>query len=1285
MTFASGDRHVYLRAIAQGERTSLSVLASLVTSGARVLDLGTGSGALGQYLRDKANCTVDGITINDQEAALARPNYRRVEVADLEQAGWPALFEGEQYDFIVCADVLEHLSRPETALRACRQMLAPDGQLLISIPNAAYGGLVAELLEGDFTYREEGLLDRTHLRFFTRRSLQLFLSAEGWNLDRVEAIERPVTESEFRGSFDKLPPAVARYLLAAPDAGTYQLVAAARPRSDANGSRADRGGSQPPLAALYSVQLYLGDVSGFQEDRKIVQSGVMGAARQVLRFPLPGGQDQPLTALRLDPADRPGFLHLHALRLLASGEVVWQWNYDTDGLAVLQAADHQDMVIRAPWTATVALILLHGEDPRMVLPIPEKALASLATSNGGSFEIELGWPMSADYLALADVVEPLHEQLRAARARAYEDSVQAQRRLDEVVRAVGQAQQRIEELNTSKEGLLEQTRVLEAQNLAVMGKNKVLSEEKNLIARHRLVLQSNLTELAQQHHALAEHLRWIENSTVFRATRPLVRAKMGLERILGRRAPEAPVTAPQARPVVPPDTPVDIIVPVYRGLADTQLCIRSVLASECRTPWRLVILNDASPEPEVTQWLRGISATDSRILLLENEENLGFVGTVNRGMAASSLNDALLLNSDTEVANDWLDRLRQAAYCDARVASVTPFSNNATICSYPRFCEPNELPPGCDTSSLDKLFAETNAGQAIDVPTGVGFCMYIRRDCLNEVGLFDVEQFGKGYGEENDFCRRAADAGWRNLHALDTFVLHTGGVSFGASKSQRERDAVEKLRRLHPSYDSIVHEFVAADPAWSARHAVDLARVRATGLPCVLAVLHDRGGGTVRHAAELADHLRGRAVFFSLTPAPGAVWLELLEPKSGFRLEFSVPQQWDDLLNALRALGVAHVHYHHVLGHGADTLGLGQQLGVSWDFTAHDFYAICPQISLTDRTDRYCGEEGEGQCGRCLDHAPAPGGLDIRQWRQQHGALLTQARHVLVPSADTGRRFKRMWPSADVRLAPHTDIADARQLPVPVVRPLAVTAPLRVAVIGALSRIKGADLLEDVATLAARGSNIEFHLIGHAYRPLHKQPKAALTVHGPYQEEELSDLLAWLKPDLVWFPALWPETYSYTLSACLLTGMPVVAPDLGAFPERLSERKWSWIRPWDTPAAQWLSFFEEIRSHNFINAASPTKYLAASDSADASMGRWSYDDDYLDSIQQRADERSALTLPFLADHRPGGGQGLERQRRKVKRGMLSLLVRLRTLPALRHLTRAIPLRWQTRVKSWLRA
>jgi GT2 family glycosyltransferase/glycosyltransferase involved in cell wall biosynthesis len=905
-------------------------------------------------------------------------------------------------------------------------------------------------------------------------------------------------------------------------------------------------------------------------------------------------------------------------------------------------------------------------------------------------EVELGWPMSADYMVLVDAVEPLRQQMEAVRKAANFEIEQtraaAQAEVEQVRRQIEQARQTERDAMGQVEDLRSRERVLGEQLRLVNEQNTRIAEEKNLLARQKLALQANLTHLAGLYEELGKHLRWIENSTVFRMTRPLVNAKMALERLAGKRAPEQTAAVAQVRPVEPLVDVVDIIVPVYRGLEDTRLCIGSVMSSRCATKWRLIVLNDASPEPELTEWLREVSRQDSRIVLLENEQNLGFVGTVNRGMAVSDRHDVLLLNSDTEVAGDWLDRLRRAAYGDARVATVTPFSNNATICSYPRFCEPNELPPGYDTARLDALFAAANAGKVVDVPTGVGFCMYVRRDSLDALGLFDTKNFGKGYGEENDFCRRAAEAGWRNLHALDTFVLHTGGVSFGDSKSQRERDAVEKMRRLHPSYDRVVHDFVAADPARCARLAVDLARIRTAGLPCILAVVHDRGGGTLRHASELAWHLRDKAMFFALSPAPGsAVCLELLEPGAGFRVEFALPGEWQLLLDALRGLGIVHLHYHHVLGHRDEVLRLGEHLGVPWDFTTHDYYSMCPQITLTDHTDKYCGEDGSGQCERCLQRTPAPGGSDIASWRERHGSLLTGARHVLAPSRDAARRFARMWPSADVRLAPHTDLASLPRLPVPDVPPLAPGVPLKVVVIGALSRIKGADLLEDVATLAAKSSApVEFHLIGFAYRELLKQPKAALTVHGRYQESDLAGLLQWVKPDLVWFPALWPETYSYTLSACLAAGLPVVAPDIGAFPERLSGRKWSWVLPSDAPADRWLAFFREARETNFATGQPPVAHWqVATASVDTLIGSWSYDSDYLHDVTP-AKSGVAPDPEVLAALGPAR-QGVERHRRRLKHLALNALVSLRSAPPLRNVARAIPLRWQTRVKSWLRA
>lgn len=1271
MTHLIEDLHVYWRSIQPNERTSLSVLAQCVPKGATVLDLGCGSGALGQYLAQNHACTSDGLTWSEAEAAHARPHYRHIEVADLEQADISALFAGKRYDRIVCADVLEHLRQPERILSACRTLLAPEGKLLISVPNAGYCGLVAELLQGEFLYREEGLLDRTHLRFFTRSSLQRFLQEQHWVLESIDTIRRELPESEFTVAFDSLPPSVARYLLAGSDALTYQFIGSVCPTAQPNVPTVP---NVPTLLAqaLFTAQLYLGHAGYYDEAHKLTCAGAIGVVRQTLQFALPHF-DGTLPKLRFDPADRPGFLHLHAITLRESdGHIAWDWTATGTNYALLESTQHHQILWHTPLPTApnTALLFLTGDDPWFELPIPPALLAHSLQKGGATLEVELGWPMSADYLALSNVVQPLNHQITQLQHTLAQE--QARWRLQEA-RWRSDVQQKCSTLGEAQTALDAAT----VQNHRLRQAQQTLKAERQTLQAEQFQLQANFNQLAA-------HLRGIENSTVFRVTRPLVHTKMQLDRLLGRTPQhQAPVLAPSPQPTPPPPYPVDIIVPVYRGLDDTCLCVNSVLASICTTPYRLVVINDASPDPEVTAWLRERAAQEPRITLLENPENLGFVGTVNRGMALSQSNDVVLLNSDTEVANDWLDRMHRAAYSDAKVASVTPFSNNATICSYPQFCKDNDLPAGYSTAQLDALCAQTNPGAVVDVPTGVGFCMYIRRDCLGQVGLFDTENFGKGYGEENDFCQRAANAGWRNLHLLDTFVLHTGGVSFGESKSPREQAAMETLRRLHPRYEPVVHAFVQSDPAQPWRFALDLARVLAPNLPVVLAVLHDRAGGTVRHARELAQHLHTQASFILLRPTPEGIQLGLPHEGDALQLHFALPTQEQALLELLRQLGVQHIHYHHLLGHSQTVRELPKLLGVSYDFTAHDFYSFCPQISLTDHANAYCGERGLDQCQQCLHRSPAPGGASIEVWRSGHAPFVQAARHVLVPSRDAARRFARFAPTADIRFAPHTDVPNATDTPMYTPRRLSLESlesPLKIVVIGALSTIKGADVLEDVAIEAAkRNAPLEFHLLGYGYRHLRGQPRARLTVHGAYEEKDLPALLQWLQPDLVWFPAQWPETYSYTLSACLQAGLPVVAPDLGAFAERLAGRPWSWVRPWASSTADWVQWFSHIREEHFMNLHPPSAPLVMGwQPEDPLIQEWNYQQDYTKGLQI-----PSYTAPphaeQLATLRPAGGTAAP----SLGQGVVGILVRLRSAPGLRQLARAVPAHWQRRAKNWL--
>jgi GT2 family glycosyltransferase len=299
---------------------------------------------------------------------------------------------------------------------------------------------------------------------------------------------------------------------------------------------------------------------------------------------------------------------------------------------------------------------------------------------------------------------------------------------------------------------------------------------------------------------------------------------------------------------------IDVIIPIYRGLESTRRCVDSVLGSRQSAGFEVVAIDDASPEPDIPRYLSELAA-QGRVTLVRNESNLGFVQSVNRGMALHADRDVVLLNSDTEVANDWLDRLRRSAYAQPDVGTVTPFSNNATICSYPFEGWTGGVPGMLGLAALDRLFAATNAGRTVDLPTAVGFCMYIRRACLDQVGLFDARRFGRGYGEENEFSLRAAAAGWRSILAGDVFVFHEGAVSFSGERALLTLNAGKALADVYPDYVPKVRAFITRDPTAALRAAVDDARI-AQGTDELARVLAERIEEQALLKARLTEAVR---------------------------------------------------------------------------------------------------------------------------------------------------------------------------------------------------------------------------------------------------------------------------------------------------------------------------------------------------------------------------------------------------------------------------------------------
>lgn len=602
---------------------------------------------------------------------------------------------------------------------------------------------------------------------------------------------------------------------------------------------------------------------------------------------------------------------------------------------------------------------------------------------------------------------------------------------------------------------------------------------------------------------------------------------------------------------------LNVIVPAFLGLGETQRCIESVLAARSTTPHEVIVIDDASPDAEISEWLRRVERS-GRIRLIVHPANRGFVASANEGMRLDPERDVVLLNSDTEVGDGWIDRLAACAGRHPRVATVTPFSTNATICSYPRSNRANPLPEGMGTADLDRMFAAVNAGASVDIPTAVGFCMLVRRECLDEIGYFDEEAFGRGYGEEVDFCMRASRAGFRHLLCADTFVFHEGEVSFRASGAELREAAQRLVDQRFPEFQARVRGHIEADPGRPYRRAVDMVRLQASPRPRVLFVSHVWGGGVAKHVEALARLVEREREVLLLAPTRGGN-LELRWLRSGE--EFSAwfePSDLPALLELLRRLAVSRVHFHHLHGLPREILTLARELRVPYDITLHDYLAYCPQYHLADENGRYCGEPDEAGCRACLQRRPAAWGLDIADWRRVMADFLHRAQRVIAPSHDLAQRMRARFPGLAFQEWPHFEEA----------RP-AVTPTYRIAVLGGVSAIKGLDVLEACAQDAtARALPLHFRVIGHVGRPLARWPDAPLSIFGSYPDERLDELLVLERIDAVLFLSQVPESYSFTLTAAMRASLPVLAPELGAFVERLRGYRLATLFAWNAqPAA----------------------------------------------------------------------------------------------------------------------
>lgn len=482
---------------------------------------------------------------------------------------------------------------------------------------------------------------------------------------------------------------------------------------------------------------------------------------------------------------------------------------------------------------------------------------------------------------------------------------------------------------------------------------------------------------------------------------------------------------------------IDIVIPIYNAYDDLVKCVASVKKHTDLDTHRLILINDCSTDERILPYIR--SEETERIIVINNEVNAGFSNNVNKGMLYSEDRDVLLLNSDTVVTENWIEKIVKCAYSKPEIGTVTPMSNSATLCSYPIMCQDNDIPENWTIDSLARVVERCSMKVYPRITVAVGFCMFIKRETIKKVGLFDAETFERGYGEENDFCNRAEQLGYIHVMCDDTFIYHKGTVSFLSEQKKALIEAHEKIlvkrypaqmdrnsKYCNAGLDQYIREniyiYTKANPNKKNLMYLVQADFREDAF--------DNMGGTQHHVRDLTMQMKDEynvyvvardRDYLNVTMYSGDKMLSLkyyIGDKEGFP-RIHETELANLFRNILCAFEINMLHVHHVYGLSFDIFDVAKELNIPTVLTMHDYYYICPNVKLVNaegvHCDGYCSEE---KCAICLKKNA---GIYVSEnylleWRNNCRRVFAKCEKLIVPSQAAKEVYLQYYPELDEKI-----------------------------------------------------------------------------------------------------------------------------------------------------------------------------------------------------------------------------------------------------------------------------
>ncbi len=602
------------------------------------------------------------------------------------------------------------------------------------------------------------------------------------------------------------------------------------------------------------------------------------------------------------------------------------------------------------------------------------------------------------------------------------------------------------------------------------------------------------------------------------------------------------------------DEVIDIIVPIYNGYEYLVKLFEDLRKTNMKT--RIILVDDKSPDERVHKLEREYAAKYDNVVLIESEENYGFVMSVNRGLEIAQGHVALV-NTDTELPSGWLERLMYPILFEKKVATTTPYTNSGTIFSFPNMNANNVIYRGLDVETIDSYFRQVKPRYA-SAPTGVGFCMGMNKAAIKEIGFLDYEAYDRGYAEENDWCQKAIKKGYRNVQVENLFVYHKHGGSFLSDEKKKLIEThLETLKSRFPNYDGQVTSFVISDPNKSVRNLMQMI-IDMHERKSILCFDHSLSGG----ASSYLEKKKRQC--FQQDMCTTTIRYEYVKRKFYMDFEngdvklFYEFKNFEDLLEAGKWLHFDEIWINELVTYPKlwDCMNTITQIKEQQQgkliMLMHDYFSICPTVNLMTEDYHYCDMPGGEKCQACYssknykdEYACASQAEWVEKWKE----FLQKCDEVRSFSEDTLARAKKCFGEE----LPHTLVPHEVNYMVPIHKEHTLSDTITIGLLGTLIHHKGSDLVEAMLQeIEEKNLNVRIVLIGKVMGTSignHKNFKET----GEYHMGDIPRLVYENDIDIFMMASIWPETFSYTTSEVMQMGLPVASFDLGAPAERIKK------------------------------------------------------------------------------------------------------------------------------------